>query len=153
MSTLASTRSKMVFSGWQFLSLILNVQSFNSYLSGDHFVCLLENGCIFYCHRFSTTFPTRFYLLCVIIIIGLPFFHLNVIFHLFCRHLATIVYSNVLYDFLVFTGFFPQLLLIMLVCPLNRGSACIICCQNDNFSTSRMILCIFRLFLSIRIRV
>ena len=42
---------------------------------------------------------------------------------------------------------FFQLSLLIIVCPLNRGSTCIICCQNDDFSTSRLTPYICYLFL------
>ena len=41
-------------------------------------------------------------------------------------------YSMILLYFTVSSYF------IILVCPLNRGSACIMCCQNVHFSTSRL---------------
>lgn len=56
----------------------------------------------------------------------------SVIFHLFCGLAANIGYLRILYDSLVFTGFFfLQLSVTIQVYPLNRGSVCIICCQKD----------------------
>ena len=58
----------------------------------------------------------------------------SVISHLFCGQAANncFTYSMILLYFTVFSYF------IILVCPLNRGSACIMCCQNVHFSTSRL---------------